>query len=203
MPQNNRTMKFQIPEEIFLKLETLAKRKQKQTARYAASVVASHVKMHDETPVPTLQSKPVGELLDKLPKLRAQDIGLKREEVDPDFNGTSTEFLAKYGHVNLHTKTELEKREAIKRAEKLSVAMRHFIGGVDLTLTIDDIETWIKADPSYRRLKLMGRASNFFDVINKLMPLLIKATETPQEEESLAHVVKDSYTGADEDGPEG
>lgn len=33
---------------------------------------------------------------------------LTREQVDPDFKGTPLEFATKYGHVNLHTKDEIE-----------------------------------------------------------------------------------------------
>jgi hypothetical protein len=34
--------------------------------------------------------------------------GLTREQVDPDFKGTPLEFATKYGHVNLHTKEQIE-----------------------------------------------------------------------------------------------
>lgn len=33
---------------------------------------------------------------------------LTREQVDPDFEGNSVQFATKYGHVNLHTKAEIE-----------------------------------------------------------------------------------------------
>lgn len=42
--------------------------------------------------------------------------GLTREQVDPDFKGTPLEFTRKYGHVNLHTKAEIEET---KRQEAL------------------------------------------------------------------------------------
>jgi hypothetical protein len=43
--------------------------------------------------------------------------GLTREQIDPDFKGTATEFATKHGHVNLHTKDQLEHH---KRQETLS-----------------------------------------------------------------------------------
>lgn len=43
---------------------------------------------------------------------------LTREQVDPDFKGTAVEFATEYGHVLLHTKTELEEN---KRQEALRV----------------------------------------------------------------------------------
>ena len=43
---------------------------------------------------------------------------LTREQVDPDFKGTPLQFATKYGHVNLHTKEEIEHN---KRQEALSV----------------------------------------------------------------------------------
>ena len=49
--------------------------------------------------------------------------GLTREEVDPDFQGTAVEFATKYGHVNLHTKAELEES---KRQE----ALQKWLGGI-------------------------------------------------------------------------
>jgi hypothetical protein len=42
--------------------------------------------------------------------------GLTREQVDPDFKGTSIEFATKYGHVNLKTKQQIEQT---KRQEEL------------------------------------------------------------------------------------
>jgi hypothetical protein len=42
--------------------------------------------------------------------------GLTREQVDPDFKGTALEFATKYGHVNLHTKQQIEHN---KRQEAL------------------------------------------------------------------------------------
>ena len=42
---------------------------------------------------------------------------LTREQVDPDFKGTALQFATKYGHVNLHTKEEIEHN---KRQEALS-----------------------------------------------------------------------------------
>jgi hypothetical protein len=42
---------------------------------------------------------------------------LTPEQVDPDFKGTSLEFATKYGHVNLHTKQEIEHH---KRQDALS-----------------------------------------------------------------------------------
>jgi hypothetical protein len=41
---------------------------------------------------------------------------LTREQVDPDFKGTHLEFVTKYGHVNLHTKEQIEHN---KRQEEL------------------------------------------------------------------------------------
>lgn len=43
--------------------------------------------------------------------------GLTREQVDPDFKGTHLEFVTKYGHVNLHTKDQIEQT---KRQEALA-----------------------------------------------------------------------------------
>jgi hypothetical protein len=37
--------------------------------------------------------------------------GLTKEEVDPDFKGTDVEFATKYGHVNLHTKEQIEQNK--------------------------------------------------------------------------------------------
>lgn len=41
---------------------------------------------------------------------------LTKEQVDPDFKGTHLEFVTQYGHVNLHTKEEIEHN---KRQEAL------------------------------------------------------------------------------------
>ena len=46
--------------------------------------------------------------------------GLSREQVDPDFKGTTLEFATQYGHVNLHTKAEIEHN---KRQEALSALL--------------------------------------------------------------------------------
>lgn len=62
--------------------------------------------MRDETPMPP-----------PAPRKRLSDFGLTPEQVDPDFKGTALEFATKYGHVNLHTKGEIEQ---IKRQEALA-----------------------------------------------------------------------------------
>lgn len=51
------------------------------------------------------------------PRKRLSDFGLTPEQVDPDFKGTALEFATKYGHVNLHTKGEIEQT---KRQEALA-----------------------------------------------------------------------------------
>jgi hypothetical protein len=42
---------------------------------------------------------------------------LTREQVDPDFKGTSLEFVRQYGHVNLRTKVEIDLDKAEQRAQ--------------------------------------------------------------------------------------
>jgi hypothetical protein len=63
--------------------------------------------MRDDPPPPSLSA----------PRKRLSDFGLTPEQVDPDFKGTALEFATKYGHVNLHTKAEIEDN---KRKEALA-----------------------------------------------------------------------------------
>jgi hypothetical protein len=48
---------------------------------------------------------------------------LTREQVDPDFKGDAVQFATKYGHVLLHTKTEIEenKRQEVLRAWQAAI----------------------------------------------------------------------------------
>src|SRR5262245_11054898 len=52
------------------------------------------------------------------PRKKLHEMFLTREQIDPDFKGTALEFATKYGHVPLHTKTEIEHN---KRQEALNV----------------------------------------------------------------------------------
>jgi hypothetical protein len=73
--------------------------------------------------------------------MRLTDMGLTREQVDPDFKGTSVEFATKYGHVNLHTKEQIEyhnRHEALSKwlgtvsdLHRAAQAMLAAIGGVE------------------------------------------------------------------------
>ena len=50
-------------------------------------------------------------------KRRLSDMSLTPEQVDPDFKGTPLDFATKYGHVNIHTKEQIEH---YKRQEALN-----------------------------------------------------------------------------------
>ena len=81
----------------------------------------------------------------KQPERKAVVIrGLTREQVDPDFKGTSLEFATEYGHVNLHTKAEIEHNKRQERLSRWLGAMADFESGsraVLATLEALDQET--------------------------------------------------------------
>jgi hypothetical protein len=78
------------------------------------------------------------------PRKRVSDLALTPEQVDPDFKGTPLEFVTKYGHVNLHTKAEIEHHKqqdalntwlgAVATFERSGCAMLESLAAVDPTI---------------------------------------------------------------------
>lgn len=82
------------------------------------------------------------------PPRRLSDMGLTPEQVDPDFKGTPLEFARKYGHVNLHTKDQIERHkqgealaEWLASLQKFEHAGRMMLGAFSAVNT-DTILEW-------------------------------------------------------------
>jgi hypothetical protein len=105
------------------------------------------------------------------------------QEVDPDFRGTSTDFLTKHGHVNTRTAAQKEKEAAAKRADAFMVWMQRCMESAPAEIMDADILEWIRgsgADPSYRRDKLTRRWADFDNLHARLTTLMAQL-------ESLQH----------------
>jgi hypothetical protein len=160
-----------LPEKLHKDLIRIARLKQKTVAKILPKVIENYIAEEDcATEELAKRQRPVAETL--MPHARVQDLGLSRAEVDPDFQGTSTEFLEKYGHVNLKSKAQLERDAAVARVDALVAGMKKFIAAEDAGISVEDIKLWIKADPTYRRDKFTKRALKFHDMVERLQPIL-------------------------------
>ena len=104
----------------------------------------------------------------------SRPFGLKRSEVDPDFQGSNMDFVAKYGHVNLHTKTELERRAAEMRGDALVVWLKDAVQGKMPEASVDDLVTWINATgkPDFRQKKFEERIAAIAALHDRLAAML-------------------------------
>jgi len=96
---------------------------------------------------------------------------LTPQEVDPDFKGASIEFATKYGHVLLSTASEIERREAEKRAGDLLAWMKQCLLSAPPEASDTDLLTWIQGngkEPGYRREKLEARWAEFDALYTRL-----------------------------------
>jgi hypothetical protein len=109
------------------------------------------------------------------------EIGLTREQVDPDFIGSDLEFTRKYGRVLLHTKAEIETEKATVRANELAVALRDFAKAVPSDVTADDVLMWIKEGRKSNARnddKIIERIRVMRNVIDRLLPVLDEVEKT-------------------------
>lgn len=97
--------------------------------------------MRDDSDQPSKPSAAKSRLVERKPFNAGKDDGLTREQVDPDFKGTSTEFISKYGHVHLHTKQEIEQHKQQEKLAMLLGAMtQHARTARDLITAFTDID---------------------------------------------------------------
>lgn len=113
-------------------------------------------------------------VLDRQRKMHANLSGVRlreltQEEIDPNFKGSQAEFRAKYGHVNLRTKAEIE-------AEANEFACRDWVAAIKelekplamlLSLPafpIEEFRKWLSTSKDGRRTKQM---LGHFDLLQK------------------------------------
>jgi hypothetical protein len=130
-------------------------------------LIAEHI-----APAPESTFKRVNSLnpVDKL-----TEVGLTREQVDPDFVGSDLEFVRQYGQVNLQTKAQIDASRAVERAEALSIALRDFTGRMPASVTVDDVRTWIEEGQKSggrRDERIRERAQAFRSALERIMPVL-------------------------------
>lgn len=112
-------------------------------------------------------------------------IGLTRQQVDPDFKGSSMEWVDKYGHVQIMTKAELEAdlRVAalmawIETLNDLRVPLEKYLAVGPFELT--ELEAYIKRSPETRLRKLntmVGLLTRARDSLEPVLGLLNKLTQ--------------------------
>lgn len=123
-------------------------------------------------------------------KKPGETLGLTREQVDPDFKGTSMEWMDTYGHVQIMTKEQLE-------ADRKAAAFLAWVGSLrDLKVALQkhlettapqpkDLQVWIgKSNLPERQAKrlaevqewvsLIVRARESIDWIEKALEIFIK-----------------------------
>lgn len=162
------------------------------------SVSAAAEKVRPKKPKP---AKPGGrmsqaELRARAFEARAKHVGrnLTPEEVDPDFQGTRLEFVAKYGHVQGQTAAEKKRDDAITRAATLVTALRDFIKAVPADVSEDDILIWLDADGPKNRHgrieRLTSRVEDYKAICNRLHALFAQVesrlTGGPVEVKNIA-----------------
>jgi hypothetical protein len=109
-------------------------------------------------------------------------VGLSREEVDPDFKGSSREWMDTYGHVQIMTKDELatDRKEAalmawVSATNDLRKPLENYLKTGPFELT--EFEAWI-ARSRERRLRRTNEIVSLFtrakESIDWLIPVLAK-----------------------------
>jgi len=81
---------------------------------------------------------------------------LTREEVDSEFKGTAVEFAAKYGHVTLHTKAEIEQdKRAAAAAKWVGEVTAHARTADAITARPEGVAEWLAKPGKAARLKAL------------------------------------------------
>lgn len=103
-------------------------------------------------------------------------LGLTQEEVDPDFNGTHLEWVDKYGHVQIMTKTELEAdrrqtalMDRINALNDLRKPLEKYLKTEPFAL--EEVEAYVRKSPERRRRKfdeMLSLANAFRDSIEQV-----------------------------------
>jgi len=109
-----------------------------------------------------------------IPTRSLAEATLTREQVDPAFDGTATQFARTYGYINLHTKSELEQQQAARRGESLLIALRITMPSVP-NVARDDILAWVQEGEKTggkRDARLLKRIREVRATVEVLMPLL-------------------------------
>lgn len=94
--------------------------------------------------------------------------GLTREQVDPDFKGNDIEFAAKYGHVNLFNKEQIEVNKEDLILQELFAALKtasQTLAGVTLPKP-ETVQAWL-AKPNKKE-----KLANWLAPIEKVLALL-------------------------------
>lgn len=110
-------------------------------------------------------------------------LGLKREEVDPHFQGTPLEFEAHYGKVNLQTKDQIE-------SDKQKMAFSRWVGAVrscekplkeliaaSKELPIDLFSDYFRKRDTFKRQLWLNRLDLFKHACDAVAP----AVEVPEK----------------------
>ena len=112
---------------------------------------------------------------------------LTREEVDPNFQGTPLEFATKYGHVNLHTKTEIEhdKQQAALTAWQGEVSsLVRAATALSYPQDLAVVRAWLEKPG--KRAKFDGWVYALIAVVDRLKTLLPPKTSDEIEAETDA-----------------
>jgi hypothetical protein len=102
------------------------------------------------------------------------EAALTREQVDPEFEGTATQFARQYGYINLATKSEIELQRAARRADAVVTALKATLQ-VPKTVERDDILAWVQEGEKTngkRDRRLAKLIADFRATHDQLLPLL-------------------------------
>jgi hypothetical protein len=166
--KDNKRLCIWVTEEIVTKLRHAASFMKLTAQEMVAELVAEHV-----APAPETSAKPRKNSL--TPTSRLTDMGLTREQVDPDFKGSELDFVRTYGRVNLQTKAEIEADKAAVRGNALSVMMRDAVAKAPSDVSANDVRVWIEHGRMLggrRDETFVERARDFLSMAEKIRPVL-------------------------------
>jgi hypothetical protein len=137
-----------------------------------ASHIAEHIRPANHKPVPRYDDfnrlKPGEKSL--------VEMGLTREEIDPDFKGSDFDFHREHGHMRNRTKAQKEFAAAATRGDALVVALKNSLNTMPRQpVTETDILAWIEEGKKMggrREGKLLERMLAFREVAAWLLPLI-------------------------------